>query len=270
MSFIPPRPSKTIANGCVMCFDLAMRDLLFYKCNNDAVEWKCQGSKCMSVDVEILKTQQVEDFDLLLGLLEDVSFAEKDVLIEIEKQAYSLLRKVGSDINGLVVIGLVQLMLGRREKALAIVYNIWDEGGDFSEKADLVYINLLLDLGLFTMAEMVLKQLFDEMEEGVEPYEDVMFKYAILQGDLRRLEKLLNYVPNKALEVIVKDIAKKGLAEEFKKLMHTLAKAVKDSVCFYEYEVKKEIELRIYVNDDLDFSDFGEVFGVKYDVRKLT
>lgn len=218
----------------------------------------------MTVDIEMLKSQNIEDTKILLNLLQDVDCSKKNIIFEIEKQAYEVLRNNPNDLSALLIVAITQAMLGNNQKAQAVVMRIWERKPVFAVKEEVAYINLMLNVAMLDMASVVLKDKIENMDESIEEYKDVMMKFALLTGNISLIDRITDYTPEGDILDELYDFAETYREEKYEQHYKTMQKIIVDGtknvVCAYEFEIYTDrgftdLEMVVYVNHDIDDVD---------------
>ncbi|MFV0626406.1 MAG: hypothetical protein ACK5N8_03535 [Alphaproteobacteria bacterium] len=186
----------------------------------------------------LIFSQKFQEFDLILKYLEKVESSDKLLIQEAERQTAELLKERGEDINGLLVLALINLLYGNRQRSVSILGHIWDLGGEFTFHANLAYVDLLIDLGLFEMAAMLLKPKFADIEDSVADFHDVMMKFAIATGNLSLIKRILVYAGQPKFEklrnfIVVYEEVDYG--EHFKNIQKIAHEFFKKEIYAYDY-----------------------------------
>lgn len=206
------------------------------------------------------KIIRIKDNAVLFQILTEIEYSAKDDIMQIEQQAYENIREGGESLNALVVLATTQMMLGNRQKAIAIAYNIWDMGGHFDDYASLGYINLLINLGLFDLVSVFYKPKFENLEQNVDLYFYSMLKFALLSGDIMQMNRLLNYADENDAVALLFDFVEiykeENYQEDFQQIMKIVFDKTKDVVCSFEYFIYDErentdIEVVVYVGKEV-------------------
>lgn len=214
----------------------------------------------MTINMDILYNQEIRNYRILFNLLMEVNYSDKEVILQIERQTYEILRKEGRNINGLVILATTQMMLGNHQKAVAIAHNIWDIGGEFDDYGEVGYTSLLINLGLFDLVSILLKPKTDEFEQNINHYFYFLLKFSLITGDLNLMDRLLHYTKNGDLTNILYDFTNVYRTEEyqehFKKIQEIMYNNCKNVVCSFEYSLFydrgfTDVEIFIYVGQEV-------------------
>lgn len=207
------------------------------------------------IDISILAKQEIKDVNILLKMLCQVSVSDKKALLAIEEKICEITRKNPDDSDSFVALSMVSLMLGNRHKSKAIAQNIWDKGLDIGVIAYILYVDVLVNLGMFEMAYAMLTPKIDNIVESMDLFSRLMTKLAILSGDFVLLKKVSvlmgkSLKKKKILEYIEK-CTENGFVSDVKILLGALNVGLKDYVYTYDYSFNKKLKIIVYLGKEI-------------------
>lgn len=186
------------------------------------------------------------------------------------------------DGNILVLNATESLLSGQRFEASRIVEDVWDNGFALDEASELLYANLLLDLGYLGMASRFLEDKVYNIDDYFEKYLNIFLKFSLLTLDLDLLKKIFIFLDHNIQIKIESVLSKIDLKQNIKNLQKYINMSNKYLVEYiYKYECKisneKEeclLEIISYVGDEvLDVKEFSERFeryiGVVFSKEEL-
>lgn len=190
--------------------------------------------------------------------LMDLPFSQIENIIQLEHSLY--LEHNANPQDRLAIIGLLQaqIMLGNYEKALSFAYLLWDKGAGLTPTEEMLYINSLINLGLFDMAAQLLKPHMENLSQDIQKFFAVMVKFATMTGNIYALENLLMnpHAPYQDIEYaqLLSTIKEDNNVEYLKNILKIIFESLKNVLCACEYDISasepQSLEIYLYIRQD--------------------
>lgn len=85
------------------------------------------------------------------------------------------------------------VMLGNRQQAKDCANKIWNLGTTFSDALEMLYADMLINIGEFDKASTLIRARMDDVEKNLDLFYTAVVKYALCTGELYILNNLANY-----------------------------------------------------------------------------
>lgn len=190
--------------------------------------------------------------------LMNLPFSQIENIIQLEHSLY--LEHNANPQDRLVIIGLLQaqIMLGNYEKAISFAYLLWDKGDGLTPTEEMLYINSLINLGLFDMAAQLLKPHMENLSQDIKKFFAVMVKFSTMTGNIYALENLLMnpQAPYQDIEYaqLLSTIKEDNNVEHLKNILKIIFSGLKNLLCACEYDITisdvENLELYLYLGQD--------------------
>ncbi len=177
-------------------------------------------------------------------------------IVELQTHIYKKLNDNKDDVESLILLMQTHIMLAKKEDAISLANKIWQEIDEVDTAIYILYINNLINIGLFEMASSALKPFFEDMEKSLEIAENLMIKFATLIGSLHLMLKIASKTDNNKNFVEVANTLKQAQYQnEIKNISKQIlqasnSKALSYEVFFYDDEDTIFWGVDIYVNED--------------------
>lgn len=213
-----------------------------------------------NVDVSELSTMPLVSADKVYQYLLSLDYTNVEGIMFLEQQLYGLLQQSPENPDLLALLLHEQIMNNRGQRSRSIAYKIWDAGGNMKPEIERMYIDDLMNLCLLDMAGAALTPAISELEESVKVWPDLLFKYAVISGNMTLLERLLSYMPDRREYNILRDWV--GLNEylhvssHIPNIMTRLTEKMQDTMLGFSYNLFSDrevpdIEFVFYVDNEV-------------------
>ena len=93
------------------------------------------------------------------------------------------------------LIGLLfcSVMLGKKQQAKEYALKIWNLGASLNDSLEMLYSDMLINIGEFEKAATLISARMDDMENNLNLFYMTVIKYALYTGELYILNNLANY-----------------------------------------------------------------------------
>ena len=115
----------------------------------------------------------------------DIAPAERD-LLGLHTQA----PQIAEPLVGLL---LCSVMFGNKQQAKDYANKIWQLGVTLSDSLEMLYADMLINIGEFDKAATLISARMDDMEKNLDLFYTAVVKYALCTGELYILNNLANY-----------------------------------------------------------------------------
>lgn len=226
-----------------------------------------------NVDASELSTMPLVSADKVYQYLLSLDYTNAEGIMFLEQQLYGLLQQQPEDPDLLALLLHEQIMNNRGQRARSIAYKIWESGGTMKPEIEKMYVDDLMNLGLLDMAGAALAPAISELEKNVKNWADLLFKYALISGNMTLLERLLSYMPDRREYNILRDWV--ALSEylhaspHIPNIMTRLTEKLQDSMLGFSYNLFSDrevpdIEFVFYVGSEIkNFDEIREMLNLQ-------
>ena len=214
-----------------------------------------------NADVSQLSTLPLVSVDKAYQYMLSLAYDNQEGIMFLESQLYNLLKEMPENADLLALLLHEQIMNNRSQRARSIAYKIWENGGEMQPDIEKMYIDDLMNLCLLDMAGAALAPAISDIENNVAYWGELLFKYAIISGNMQLLERLLAYQPDKRNFNILRDwvnlCADMKATAHMPHIMNRLCEKLQDMMLGFSFKLFfdrgfPEIMFVFYVNNEVD------------------
>lgn len=181
---------------------------------------------------------------LLLRRLKKIPAADTTGILALEQEIYEGIKQKPDNVNYRILLLYIQLMQGNRERAKALSYAVWEEGGATEYDIRLLYARCLTGLGLLEMAKMLLLPQLASMSE-ISFEEGLPFiEYALAAGDEVLLGQAAALLKDENIYMALhsfNDFYKsRSYWPHYRKFQEIIFEALKDTLCRYICRIEND------------------------------
>ena len=216
-----------------------------------------------NIEKQLLRMPLIS-FDKVYQYIISLDYTDNDGIMFLEQQLYTLLQQDPENINLLALLLHEQIMNKKGQRARAIAYKIWENGGTLAPEIEKMYIEDLINLYLIDMAGTALVPIISDLENYVSQWHDVLIKYALISGNMLLLERILNYLPDDLNFNILRDWCSLSnylhVTNHIPNIMNWICKEIQDTILSFSYNLFidrdiPDIEFIFYVGDEVKDRD---------------
>ncbi len=178
----------------------------------------------------------------------DITPAERD-LVNLHVQAPS----VAEPLIGLM---FCSVMLGNKQQAKEYAGKIWNLNNTLSDSLEMLYADMLLNIGEFEKAESLISARMDDMEKNLDLFYSTVVKYALCTGELYILNNLADYPEVYITEPALFYFAQRNYEgmplKHYKAVLKIIYDTLDNTLCTTEYKVTSEGNIQLYLYTSAD------------------
>lgn len=192
----------------------------------------------------------------IVNELMEYPFAQIFDILPAEQKLKAIYQQCPDSIDALIGLMFANIMLGRRDNALALSKKIWEIGGELSSFFELIYSDNLLNLGETEKAGILLQDRLNHIRNNLQHFYMVLIKYALFSGNLALLKQIGDYPEVYDQEPVLFDFAADHAfnlsVKDYRAFIRIIKEGLQDCLCAWEYALHDDGSLELLLYTSLD------------------
>ena len=172
----------------------------------------------------------------------DITPAERD-LVGLHIQAPLV-------VEPLIGLMFCSIMLGNKQQAVDYAHKIWNISATLSDSLEMLYADMLINIGEFEKAEALISARMDDMEKNLDLFYSTVVKYALCTGELYILNNLSEYPEVYMTEPALFYFAQRNYEgmplKHYKAILKIIYDTLGNTLCTTEYKIDSESNIQLY------------------------